>query len=69
VRRPLVAWFLLLFAWPLVSPTFCENVKCRGAKGLLPRTECVPENASEKAAPSQIAIAPAGSSCGTARTK
>jgi hypothetical protein len=46
VRRPLMAWFLLLFAWPLVSPTFCENVKCRGVKGFVPRTECLPQNAS-----------------------
>jgi hypothetical protein len=49
VRRLLVAWFLLLLAWALISPTFCENVQCRGAKGLLPRTECLPETPSAKA--------------------
>src|SRR5262249_42004877 len=51
VRRLLVAWVLLLIAWPLISPTFCENVKCRGAKGLIPRMECLPENASGNVAP------------------
>jgi hypothetical protein len=48
VRRLVVAWFLLLAAWPLISPTFCENVKCRGARGLMPRTECLPQNGSRR---------------------
>jgi len=49
VRRRLVAWFLLLIAWPLISPTFCENVVCRGNKGqLMPRTECLPQHASRR---------------------
>ena len=46
VRLLLMSWFLLLFAWPLISPTFCENVKCRGFKDRLPPTECLPQNAS-----------------------
>ena len=32
---------VFLFVWPLVSPTFCENVKCAGEKGLKARTECL----------------------------
>jgi hypothetical protein len=50
-RRIWLAAVLLVFAWPFISPTFCENVKCSGAKGLAPRMECLPENASGKAAP------------------
>ena len=50
-RRLLVAWVLLLIAWPLISPTFCEDMKCRGSKGLAPRMECLPGNASGKVAP------------------
>jgi hypothetical protein len=41
-----IAAFLLVFAWPFVSPTFCENVKCAGYKALKPRTECLPQSAS-----------------------
>ena len=48
-RRLLVAWLLLLISWPVISPTFCENVKCKGAKA--PRKECLPENASGKVTP------------------
>jgi hypothetical protein len=50
-QRLLVASFIVLFAWPMISPTFCENVKCRGHNGLAPRKECLPENASGKVAP------------------
>jgi hypothetical protein len=42
MRKIWLAALLLVFVWPFVSPTFCENVVCRGNKGQLkPRTECV----------------------------
>lgn len=37
-----------LLVWPMVSPTFCENMKCAGNNGLKPRTECLPQDALEK---------------------
>lgn len=46
--RLVYAAMVFLFIWPIVSPTFCENVKCAGYKGLKPRTECLPQGASGK---------------------
>ena len=45
-RWLLVPVAVFVFLWPSISPTCCENVKCRGYKGLKPRTECLPQNAS-----------------------
>lgn len=46
--RIALAAILFVLIWPLVSPTFCENVKCAGYKGLKPRTECLPQGVSRR---------------------
>lgn len=33
--------FVLLMSWPMYSPTYCEQVKCKGLPGLKPKTECL----------------------------
>ena len=48
VQRTMFVAFIFAFVWPMVSPTFCENVKCKGYKGLKPRTECLPQDTSPK---------------------
>jgi hypothetical protein len=43
-RRSVGVALLIAFAWPFISPTYCENVVCKGYKGQLkPRTECLPQ--------------------------
>jgi hypothetical protein len=41
--------FLVVVFWPFLSPTYCENVVCKGHKGQFkPRTECLPQNAARR---------------------
>jgi hypothetical protein len=46
IRRALIAIAIVIAPWPFISPTYCENVVCKGYSGKLkPRTECLPQSA------------------------